>query len=649
MNDVFFDGKESKESIIKSIRSAKKNIKIVMYLFTLEEIANELIRAKERGVDVKVVLSNKNENEKIISILSSKCELFVDTRPNSWGYLHSKFCIIDDSLVITGSFNFTANAVNNNRELLSISDDKNVVEKCIKEFDDLLMENNQRNLKTNEISNKNTNNNNNDSSKINNWNSTLVSEFTEQLQNLITIRDSHFNASDLISEGYKLSLANEGSPAIFRTKLESILSNVQNQINNGDNIKMIIKSDMRAHFEDTKNMLNNRLHSDINSITDRFQPDKYKYQEIKDRIEKEISTEKQDILDKEGQSSMVRLQIEELNEKILSLDQLIVVRPFWTLPNMVTMFVLLIIYPYLCVFFASALWKIFFEEAAILELLTKGITPPIPPIVDANALVEIFSNKGILFGALGCIFFIIPVLLTNFKLIAPKEKILSFIFSWIIGLFAIDVVVSILVSQHTFRIKSLLEGSDTAWRLTDAIQSGEFWLIFIFGALPLFLNKYLMENITRAFKDSNPSTVDREKHLQREHYRDMKFEKLQILQNLQILIDKSRLKIENLNKDLNSNENIAIELRTKENNEKNEKTQKYNDILARIEEIYRSFINHVDAGNRIFLQKAINGSISAFKQGYYSYFTERYLQSFADARILELEGVYQNWVEANFQ
>ena len=58
-------------------------------------------------------------------------------------------------------------------------------------------------------------------------------------------------------------------------------------------------------------------------------------------------------------------------------------------------------------------------------LLSRGITPESPPLFDANALGQIFETKGIFFGLVGVIFFIIPVLLTSIKLIVDKNKFIG--------------------------------------------------------------------------------------------------------------------------------------------------------------------------------------------------------------------------------
>jgi hypothetical protein len=49
--------------------------------------------------------------------------------------------------------------------------------------------------------------------------------------------------------------------------------------------------------------------------------------------------------------------------------------------------------------------------------LEAGITPGLPQLVDANAIIKIFKTQGALFGIMAGLFFLIPVSLSNLKLI----------------------------------------------------------------------------------------------------------------------------------------------------------------------------------------------------------------------------------------
>lgn len=63
--EVYFSLYDDPESIIiKNIDNAKESINIAMYCFTERKIADAIIRAKDRGVDIKIYLDYSQANIK---------------------------------------------------------------------------------------------------------------------------------------------------------------------------------------------------------------------------------------------------------------------------------------------------------------------------------------------------------------------------------------------------------------------------------------------------------------------------------------------------------------------------------------------------------------------------------------------------------
>ena len=54
---------------------------------------------------------------------------------NKLGFLHDKVMIIDDNIVVTGSFNFSASAANSNDENVLIIHNTGIANAYLKEFD----------------------------------------------------------------------------------------------------------------------------------------------------------------------------------------------------------------------------------------------------------------------------------------------------------------------------------------------------------------------------------------------------------------------------------------------------------------------------------------------------------------------------------
>lgn len=112
----FTPNKKCQSKIIHEIENAQKSIYVQAYSFTDKEIATALAHAASRGVAVKVLLdkSNRNDNRSAKEILLHQNIPLRFDAPS--GIAHNKIMIIDETRVISGSYNFSAAAYKRNTE-----------------------------------------------------------------------------------------------------------------------------------------------------------------------------------------------------------------------------------------------------------------------------------------------------------------------------------------------------------------------------------------------------------------------------------------------------------------------------------------------------------------------------------------------------
>jgi len=116
------------KAIIKSINQAEAFINIAMYVFTDKEIALPLIDAQKRGVKVRVYL-DRSQIESTYSVSRLLVQKGIKVRISTNNYImHHKFAIIDNRLLLTGSYNWTFSANNRNDENLLVIDDSELIE-----------------------------------------------------------------------------------------------------------------------------------------------------------------------------------------------------------------------------------------------------------------------------------------------------------------------------------------------------------------------------------------------------------------------------------------------------------------------------------------------------------------------------------------
>ena len=114
--------------IVSALNSANTSIQVAMFTFTNATIAQALIAAKNRGVAVEVLLDGTADGSQF-SQRDPLCTAGVTVRVETWtSKLHDKYAVVDantssDPLILTGSTNWTGNAVDANDENLLIVHD----------------------------------------------------------------------------------------------------------------------------------------------------------------------------------------------------------------------------------------------------------------------------------------------------------------------------------------------------------------------------------------------------------------------------------------------------------------------------------------------------------------------------------------------
>ena len=112
-----------------------------MAWFTSSELFQELLNCLSRKVKVELVLldnpTNFMEFAPDFNRFIEAGGIFRLSKPEN-GFMHHKFCIIDNEILITGSYNWTYNAENRNIENIVISDVSSVVEEFQNEFSRLI-------------------------------------------------------------------------------------------------------------------------------------------------------------------------------------------------------------------------------------------------------------------------------------------------------------------------------------------------------------------------------------------------------------------------------------------------------------------------------------------------------------------------------
>lgn len=115
---VFSPGNKSTELVIKVIRSATKTIRLAAYSFTSKPLAEALVAAHRTGVDVQVILDKSNATAKFSSVTFLANAGIPTGIDSKHPIAHSKYMIVDNKTVQTGSFNYTKAAMKNSENVV---------------------------------------------------------------------------------------------------------------------------------------------------------------------------------------------------------------------------------------------------------------------------------------------------------------------------------------------------------------------------------------------------------------------------------------------------------------------------------------------------------------------------------------------------
>lgn len=102
----------ARKLVLETIGSAKHSIQMLAYALQAPDIAQALVDAKNRGVNVRIVVDKKRNLGKVSIVAMDLMALnAIELRTNEHFHLHhDKTIIVDGNTVETGSFNFARSA-----------------------------------------------------------------------------------------------------------------------------------------------------------------------------------------------------------------------------------------------------------------------------------------------------------------------------------------------------------------------------------------------------------------------------------------------------------------------------------------------------------------------------------------------------------
>ena len=125
------DAKQNDKELIAIINDAQDHIYFAIYTFTHPDIADALVKAKRRGVDVRGLMDSEQSRSSysapiVAAMNAASIPLLTEKHASGNGIMHIKLLVTEKAYAF-GSYNWTRSATTLNDEILEIGTDPNTL------------------------------------------------------------------------------------------------------------------------------------------------------------------------------------------------------------------------------------------------------------------------------------------------------------------------------------------------------------------------------------------------------------------------------------------------------------------------------------------------------------------------------------------
>ncbi|MDI5899069.1 phospholipase D-like domain-containing protein [Flavobacterium yafengii] len=137
-SQAYFD--KIHKHIENNLKTSKTSIRIAVAWFTDTRLFNILCEKANEGIQVELLMANHeinhDSNIKYRDLINKGGQIFWIGKEGAYAPLmHNKFCIIDNTILIFGSYNWTQKAKSNHESITVIEEDYNLILDFNQEFD----------------------------------------------------------------------------------------------------------------------------------------------------------------------------------------------------------------------------------------------------------------------------------------------------------------------------------------------------------------------------------------------------------------------------------------------------------------------------------------------------------------------------------
>lgn len=133
----FSPGEDCRRQLLDLVVAARETLDISVFTISDDRLSDAIVAAHKRGIQVRLITDNdkaQDQGSDIFKLIDRGINVRMDNTEN---HMHHKFAIVDKTILVNGSFNWTRSATVYNQENILVTNEPKLVAAYLGEFDSL--------------------------------------------------------------------------------------------------------------------------------------------------------------------------------------------------------------------------------------------------------------------------------------------------------------------------------------------------------------------------------------------------------------------------------------------------------------------------------------------------------------------------------
>lgn len=133
----FSPGEDCRRQLLDLVVAARETLDISVFTISDDRLSDAIVAAHKRGIQVRLITDNDKAHDQgsdIFKLIDRGINVRMDNTEN---HMHHKFAIVDKTILVNGSFNWTRSATDYNQENILVTNEPKLVAAYLGEFDGL--------------------------------------------------------------------------------------------------------------------------------------------------------------------------------------------------------------------------------------------------------------------------------------------------------------------------------------------------------------------------------------------------------------------------------------------------------------------------------------------------------------------------------